>query len=119
MPDDMPDDITVIPPADEPEPERKRPGPKPKKPAEPLVLDQPLSVDAPRVRVRFLDASGPGGDKRVTLCVNGVIYSYDRNVEVDVPEMVLEAAEQAAPAEMDPATGNMRRVPRFPYQIVR
>lgn len=84
-----------------------------------LKTDDAQPGEGQRTRVRFLEASGPGGSDRVTLCVDGVIYSYARNEDVDVPDFVLSAANDAAPAEMDPKTGTLRRVPSFPYQIVR
>lgn len=98
----------------------KKPGPKPgAKAAKGVAMEGSVPENANRVSVKFLEASGPGGSDRVTLCINGVIYSYARNEIVEVPDFVLEAADNAAPMEMDPRTGNMRAVPRFPYHVVR
>jgi hypothetical protein len=95
---------------------RPQRGPKPKAA---MAMEPGVPEDAKRTRVIFMEASGPGGSERVRAIVDGVAYTYARNEEVDVPDFVLEALDHAAPAEMDPTTGNMRRVPRFPYQVVR
>lgn len=119
----MSDDFDV-PPAPEAAPVEPAEAPKPAKPgrpakAKPVAMEGAVPQNAERTRVRFLESAGPGGSDRVRAVVDGVLYAYARNEDVDVPNFVLEALEHAAPVEMDPATGNMRRVPSFPYQLVR
>lgn len=111
----MSDDTFTVTPETEDTARPKR-GSKPKAA---MAMEPGIPADAKRTRVIFLEASGPGGNERVRAIVDGEVYSYARNEEVDVPDFVLEVLGHAAPAEMDPSTGKMRRVPRFPYQIVR
>lgn len=77
------------------------------------------SAETKRIKVKFLEASGPGGNDDVVICHNGDIYQYKRGVEVAVPDFVLDTADLAAPKEMDPNTGQMRAIPSFPYQVIR
>lgn len=85
----------------------------------PVAMEGTVPQGASRTLVRFLETSGPGGDGRVTQVVNGVCYSYARNENVYVPDFVLSAMQDSAPAETNPKTGHQRRVPSFPYQVVR
>ncbi|GAB6037126.1 hypothetical protein JCM15519_16850 [Fundidesulfovibrio butyratiphilus] len=85
----------------------------------PVAMEEHVPKDVPRTLVRFLETSGPGGDGRVTQVVNGVCYSYVRNEDVYVPNFVLSAMQDSAPAETDLKTGKQRRVPSYPYQVVR
>jgi hypothetical protein len=72
-----------------------------------------------RLCVRFLETSGPGGGDSIVGVHNGMVFSYPRNQEIDVPVAVLKSLEDAYYVEPVSATGAIRRVPKCPYQVVR
>ena len=77
-----------------------------------------LVKDAPRIKVMFLDSDNMDKGTRATACINGELYSYKRNFEVEVPDFVLKAFDQAFYEVKDSVNGNVMKIMRFPYQVI-
>lgn len=73
------------------------------------------------VTVKFMASADEAGSKPIDLHVNGKFYTFSRNVEVDVPEHVLEVIDHAVATTYERKGKVMvaKQVPRFPYQTVR
>ena len=97
---------------------RKKPGPKPKAPADTVKsIDNP-DPNARRVRVKFFNTEGDVGKAPIDIAVNGYPFRIEREAVVEVPEWLLPTVNNCVSEVMDPETGEMRAVMRFPYQIL-
>lgn len=81
------------------------------------------NLSGKRLKVKFHKNSDAGGNSdAVYIGLNGVVYAYKYETEVEVPEEVLSVADHAV---MDKFTsdrmGNIasEKIARFPYSVVR
>ena len=71
---------------------------------------------AKRKWVEFFNTGGDDGKGPIDFQVNGYPFRIPRETPVHLPEWVFPAINDAISEIMDPDTGEMRKVMRFPYR---
>lgn len=64
-------------------------------------------------------ASSENDKQPVRVTINGKKWLIQRDMDAEVPKLILDHLNQAVNGELDPSTGQVRDVPRYPVQIIR
>ncbi len=64
-------------------------------------------------------ASSENDKQPVRVSINGKKWLIQRDMDAVVPKLILDQLNQAVDGQLEPSTGQIRDVPRYPVQVIR